>query len=123
MPSLAVRSLAADRVTVGATLLTVTTIESVLLAALSESWTWTLTVELAGPSGNVQSKLPAPVTALKAAFDRLPPPPQLSLTRLNVSTPGSLVVKLYDFVWPSSALFGPDRVTVGATLLTVTSVV
>ena len=32
--------------------------------APSESLTVTLTVELAGPSGKVQSKLPAPVVAL-----------------------------------------------------------
>src|SRR6476620_8882184 len=58
LPSLAVRSLAADNVTVGATLLTVTVIASVLLLALSESLTWTLTIELAGPSGKWQTKLP-----------------------------------------------------------------
>ena len=38
-----------------------------LLSALSESLTWTDTVELAGPSGNVQTKLPAPVVVLKVA--------------------------------------------------------
>ena len=45
------RSLDADRVTVGATLLTVTDWVGVLLCALSESLTWTETTLVAGPSG------------------------------------------------------------------------
>ncbi len=49
------------RVTVGATLAMATVWVSVLLSAPSESSTWTETLLEAGPSGNEQSKLPAPV--------------------------------------------------------------
>ena len=55
------------RVTVGATLLTVTAWLSVLLSAPSESSTWTLTLLEAGPSGKLHTKLPAPVVVLKVA--------------------------------------------------------
>ena len=85
----------ADSVTVGATLLIVTVWVAVLLLALSLSLTCTDTIELAGPSGNEQTKLPAPVVVLNvvradlaavgAAVDR---------DEREVSSPGSLVVKL-----------------------------
>ena len=48
----------ADRVTVGATLAMATVWLAVLLVASSESLTWTETIELASPSGKVQTKLP-----------------------------------------------------------------
>jgi hypothetical protein len=84
-----------ERTTVGTTFATVTVFVSALEGALSESFTWTETTELAGPSGNVQSKLPAPVELLKVAGAlRLPFAPQLAVTRLNVSCPGSLVVNV-----------------------------
>jgi len=51
-------------VNVGPTLATVTETVSESEAP-SLSLTVTLTVEVAGPSGNVQSKLPAPVAASK----------------------------------------------------------
>src|SRR3972149_6439579 len=69
----------------------VTTIELTLLLAASESATCTDTVELAGPSGKVQSKLPAPAAAGKLGVGRRALAPQLWLTRLKVSAPGSLV--------------------------------
>ncbi len=80
--------------TVGATLATATVTESVS-AAPSESLTVTLTVELAGPSGKVQSKLPAPVVALNVSEpDWVPLAPQSVSSRTNVSSPGSVTVKL-----------------------------
>ena len=112
--------LPASSVTVGATLATVTAFVSVLLLASSESLTWTLTELTAGPSRNVQSKLPAPVVLSKAAFERVPFALQLWLTRLNVSAPGSMTLKLKDFVWPSLAVAAPVSMTVGATLAIVT---
>ena len=67
----------------------------VLLGASSESFTWTLTVEDAGPSGNVQSKLPAPVEAVKSWFDFVPFPPQDASTSANESfTPASVVLNV-----------------------------
>src|SRR2546428_506796 len=77
---------------VGATLPTVTVILLTLLCAPSESATCTVTSLEAGPSGKVQSKLPAPVVGSKAGLDRTPLVPQLVLTSVNVSWPGSLVL-------------------------------
>ena len=111
--------LPASSVTVGATLATATDFVSVLLLASSESLTWTLTVLTVGPSRNVQSKLPAPVAAVKAGFERVPFGLQLWLTRLNVSAPGSMTLKLKDFVWPSFAVAAASEHTVGATLAIV----
>ena len=48
-------------------MLTVTVCVAVLPAALSESVAWTETVELAGPSGKVQSKLPLGVGVVSSA--------------------------------------------------------
>ena len=80
--------------TVGATLLTVTASVS-LSEAPSESLTVTLIVGLAGPSGKEQSKLPAPVAELNVSAPTwLPPAPQSVASSVNVSAPGSLVVKL-----------------------------
>ena len=73
-------------VTVGLTLAIVTARLSELPAPGSSSLAVTRTVELAGPSGKVQSKL------LGAAVSvRLPLVPQLSTTVI-VSSPGSLTV-------------------------------
>ena len=58
-------ALAGNAPKTGATLAMVTPIESVFDSALSESLTWTLTVELAGPSGKVHLKLPAPVATVE----------------------------------------------------------
>lgn len=66
----------------------------VLLLALSESLTWTLTTGVAGPSGKVQSKLPEPVAASNVAPLRTLPVSQLSATTANVSVPGSLTVNV-----------------------------
>ena len=56
------------------------------------SATATLTMVIFGPSGKVQSKLPAPVLGSKLELDKTPPTPQLSLLRVKVSAPGSLTV-------------------------------
>ena len=65
MPSLTDRSLAADRVTVGATLLTVTTTTWLSVSvAPSESVTVAVTLVVAGPSAKKHWKLPTPVPAL-----------------------------------------------------------
>src|SRR6266511_2581627 len=86
---------APERTTCGATLAIATVIVAVLDGASSESLTCTVASELAGPSGKVQSKLPAPLVALKVAGASSEPfAPQLTLTRVNVSSPGSLVVKV-----------------------------
>src|SRR5258706_3387823 len=77
----------------------------------------------AGPSGKWQTKLPAPVEVLKVASPTcVPLAPQSVDRRAKSSSPGSLVVKLYVWFVPSSTdrSLAPDRVTVGATLLTVT---
>ena len=60
---------------------------SVLLLALSESLTWTETVELASPSGKVQSKLP-PVASVVVEPTWLPlaPQPTLRATRPSRSS-------------------------------------
>src|SRR5688572_5922540 len=98
----------------------VTSIES-SSDAPSESLTVTLTVELAGPSGNEQTKLPAPVVGLKrSAPTCVPLAPQSVAPSTKVSWPGSLTVKPYEWPLPSLAVAGPVRVTVGATLSTVT---
>jgi hypothetical protein len=82
------------RVTTGATLSTPTFTVS-LSDAPSESLTLTLTMEESGPSGNLQSKLPAPEVELNTAVPTwLPPVPQLIAPRVNVSSPGSVVVKV-----------------------------
>jgi hypothetical protein len=66
-----------------------------LSEAPSESLTVTLTVEVAGPSRNVQTKLPAPVVGLNVSVPVwLPPVPQSVASSTNVSAPGSTVVKL-----------------------------
>ena len=70
-------------VTVGATFATETSCVAVLPAALSESVACTETVELAGPSGKVQSNEP-----LVLSFDALlfvPPRPQVVATDVTVS--------------------------------------
>ena len=67
-----------DSVTVGATLATVTVWVAVLLSAPSESLDLTETVELAGPSGKVQSKLPPRWSVLKVSSPTwVPLAPQL----------------------------------------------
>jgi hypothetical protein len=76
--------------TVGATFATVTSCAAVLPAAPSESVACADTVELAGPSGNVQSNVP-----LVFVFEALlfvPFAPQLVVTDVIVSWPGSLIV-------------------------------
>ena len=83
----------ADEIT-GATLATVTARVSESDAP-SESLTVTLMVGLAGPSGKVQSKLPAPVAGLKVSAPAwLPPVPHSVAPSTKVSAPGSEVVKL-----------------------------
>jgi len=85
-----------ESTTVGATLFTVTDCVAVLPAAPSESVACTDTVELAGPSGNVQSNVP-----LVFVFEALlfvPFAPQLVATDVTVSTPGSLIEFVYVFV-------------------------
>ena len=79
------------RVTVGATLLTVTGRLAVLPAALSELVAWTVTVGLAGPSGKVHLKLPAVSLLESEPATSWPPVPQLTATELTVSVPGSLI--------------------------------
>ena len=92
MPSSAVA--APVKTMLGLTLLTVTASVS-LSGAPSESLTVTLTVGLAGPSGNEQSKLPAPVAELNVSAPTwLPPVPHSVAPSVNVSAPGSVVVKL-----------------------------
>ena len=54
-----------------------------MLLALSLSLTWTEMVELAGPSGKVQTKLP-PETVTVVVPTWLPFPPQSTLTALDV---------------------------------------
>jgi hypothetical protein len=72
----------------------VTVIES-LSDPPSESSTVTLTELEAGPSGKVQSKLPAPVVALNAAGpSSVPLAPQSTSSSTNVSAPGSEVVNV-----------------------------
>ena len=81
-------------VTVGATLATATAMLETLLLAPSESLTWTLTTEVAGPSLKVTSKLPAPVALSNTRLDTVPTEPPLVAWTVKVSTPGSLVVKV-----------------------------
>src|SRR5436190_998461 len=111
-------SFAVEKSTLGATLFTVTDCVSVLPASPSESVACTETVELAGPSGKVQSN--EPPEFVFAAFDSTPFAPQLVATDVTVSTPGSLIVYLYVCVEPSLTVVAlpADSVTVGATLLT-----
>src|SRR5688500_18616978 len=80
-----------------------------------------LMVVLAGPSGNRQSKLPPLVLTDSDPTTRLPPVPQSGKAgaTVKVSAPGSVTLKLYDWVSPSLALIGPVRTTVGATFSTV----
>src|SRR5687768_16304045 len=96
-----------------------------LLLAPSESATRMLTPGLAGPSGNSHWKLPPLVSTASEPTTRLPPVPQSGkpAATLKVSAPGSVTVKLYVLVCPSSALLAPVRATVGATLATVTATV
>ena len=81
------RSFSADSVTVGATFATETVCVAVLPAPPSESVACTVTSELAGPSGKVQSKLPD--ASVFEAFDLLPLVPQPVATEATVSAPGS----------------------------------
>src|SRR5688572_1123701 len=107
--------------TVGATLLIVTSSSARLLLALSLSLTWTETVLEFGPSGKTHTKLPAPVVPLKDVDpDCVPDAPQLTATRVKVSSPGSSVRKSYVWLVPSLASPSPDRLTSGATLLIAT---
>ena len=78
-------------ITTGAKLLTFTVRLSFPLSS-SSSEIATLMVVVAGPSGKVQSKLPAPVEASKLELDSVPPVPQVSSFRMKVSSPGSLTV-------------------------------
>ena len=97
-PSLTVVSLAPENVTVGATLLTWTLVVAILLRLLegSPSLTWTLNVVSAGPSAKVHLKLPVLPVIVGEPATRLPPVPQLGVpTNVNVSTPGSVIEKLY----------------------------
>ncbi len=93
--------------------------------APSESLTVTLTVELAGPSGNVQSKLPAPVVVLKVSDADLGP---VGAALGGVEDEG-VVARVADgeasrsWCQPSLAVAEPVRVTVGATFRTDTLVV
>ena len=75
------------KATVGATFAIETSWVAVLPASPSESVACTETVELAGPSGKVQSN--EPEVSLFEAFDFVPLAPQLVATELTVSTPGS----------------------------------
>src|SRR4051794_30956795 len=104
------------RLMLGATLLTVTVWVSVLLLALSLSLTWTETMLEAGPSGNEQTKLP-PLAVVAVVPTSLPFAPQLVLTTLNVSWPGSVTVNEYVWLVPSLTLrsLPAARLTVGAT--------
>ena len=63
--------------------------------APSESLTVTDTVGEAGPSGNVQTKLPAPGGGVERVdADLVPLVPHSVASSVNVSAPGSVVVKL-----------------------------
>jgi hypothetical protein len=76
----------------GLTLATVTSTVSESEAP-SESLTVTLTMGSAGPSGNEQSKLPAPVAGLKVSSPSwVPPVPQVVAPRVKVSLPGSVTL-------------------------------
>jgi hypothetical protein len=91
-PSLAL--LGPESVTVGATLATLTLMASVLLAAPSESATWTLTVVVLGPSRKVTSKPPDPVAGSNVRLLTAASGPAVTPSRLKVSWPGSPVVKV-----------------------------
>ncbi len=78
------------KVAVGATLLTLTA-RDLVSEPPSPSETVTLGLCELSPSSHLQSKLPAPVAALKLALDSVPPS-QLCASRLKVSLPGSDVV-------------------------------
>src|SRR5688572_12793347 len=107
--------------TVGATFAMATSSAATSLCASSLSLTWTDTVLKFGPSGNRQTKLPAPFELLKVVVPVwVPSSPQLTDTMLKVSWPGSLVTKLYVWLLPSSAAPSPERLTDGATLRTST---
>ena len=80
------------RLMLGLTLRTPTVWLARLLRALSESLTRTLTSELAGPSGKVQSRLP-PVAVVVVRPTWLPLAPQSVLTTLKVSPSASVTVK------------------------------
>jgi hypothetical protein len=76
-----------ESVTVGATFAIETDCVALLPAAPSESVACAETVEVAGPSGKVQLKLPAVLVFV--AFDFVPFAPQLVATEVIVSIPGS----------------------------------
>src|SRR5206468_13096058 len=79
-----------------------------------------------GPSGNVHWKLPPPALTESDPRASVPlfvaPASQSGYpeSTVKVSCPGSLTVNEYGCVDPSSTLVAPVRLTVGATLLTVT---
>src|SRR4051812_18794651 len=93
----------------------------VLLGALSESLTWAETVLEAGPSGNVQTKLP-PEAVVLVVPTWLPVRPQLVLTTVKVSAPGSVTANVYVCSVPSDTdwSLAAARATVGATLAMAT---
>jgi hypothetical protein len=110
------------KATVGATLKIATDCDAVLPASLSESVACTDTVELFGPSGNVQSN--EPLVFVFHALLEVPNAPQLTATELTVSTPGSEIEYVYVFVAPSFAKAGEAvNATVGATFATATTCV
>ena len=111
--------------TVGATLLTVTVCVAVLPASPSESVACTETVELAGPSGKVQSKLPHRVR-VRSASTCVPFAPQLGRDRgdrVLARIADRVAVGVRRALVDREVVRPADSVTVGATLLTVTDCV
>ena len=93
VPSLAVAS--PLRTTVGSTLAMATVWRVGVAVGAVAVLDLTVTVLEAGPSGNEQSKLPAPVAVLKVSAPTwVPLGPQSVASSTNVSAPGSLTVKL-----------------------------
>src|SRR5690242_19270789 len=122
-PSFTDPTLAAARVTTGATFATDTVWVSVLLAASSESLTCTETSELSGPSGNEQTKLPAPVVESKVSAPTWTPwSPHSVATSAKESTPASVTENEYVCCEPSftDTSLAAARVTTGATFATDT---
>src|SRR5207248_1304925 len=116
-------SLAALKVTVGATLLTVTDWCAVAPVALSESVALAVRSAVSGPSGKVHWKLPEVLPLLSESATFVPcGESQLVETLLTVSLPGSEIdlSLLCALPFLTVVSLAALKVTVGATLLTVT---
>src|SRR4026208_994386 len=112
----------------GATLPTVTVWVAGVLLGVSGAVPWAGPGRGTGTSAGGRAPPPAerqtsrpPLAVVVVVPTWLPPVPQLTLTTLNVSTPGSVTEKAQGFVLPSPAgAGGRGKATVGATLATVT---